>query len=173
MSCTKTVERIDLPFGLWTRVGRRKHKLYRIRQMTPVCPGGFHVGTLSSPGKYDSTCASFGPPESTTQMANRSVQQFLHSSWQGVVGHAHCPGMFFPTVIAPLCGGSGPHWRHLANASEPFVCGGDAALCQLLQDHLLVHGQVTIIFVVSVCLSVCLFVVQSFSQPSLIRFRSN
>ena len=41
---------------------------------------------------------------------------------------------------------------------------------------LLVHGQVTIIFVVSVylfvCLSLCLFV-QSFSQPSLIRFRSN
>jgi len=36
----------------------------------------------------------------------------------------------------------------------------------------LVHGQVTIIFVVSVGLSVCLFV-QSFSQPSLIRFRSN
>ena len=36
----------------------------------------------------------------------------------------------------------------------------------------LVHGQVTIIFVASVGLSVCLFV-QSFSQPSLIRFRSN
>ena len=35
----------------------------------------------------------------------------------------------------------------------------------------LVHGQVTIIFVVTLCLSVCLFV-QSFSQPSLIRFRS-
>ena len=34
--------------------------------------------------------------------------------------------------------------------------------------YLLVHGQVTIIFVVSVCLFV-----QSFSQPSLIRFRSN
>jgi len=57
----------------------------------------------------------------------------------------------------------------------------------LIQDHkdavklewqqvddvaLLVHGQVTIIFVVSVCLFVCLFV-QSFSQPSLIQFRSN
>jgi len=36
----------------------------------------------------------------------------------------------------------------------------------------LVHGQVTIIFVVSVCMSVCLFV-QSFSQPSSIRFGSN
>jgi len=43
-------------------------------------------------------------------------------------------------------------------------------------SRVLVHGQVTIIFVVSVCLSVYLFVclfVQSFSQPSLIRFRSN
>ena len=36
----------------------------------------------------------------------------------------------------------------------------------------MVHGQVTIIFVVSVGLSVCLFV-QSFSQPSSIQFRSN
>ena len=39
-------------------------------------------------------------------------------------------------------------------------------------QYLLVHGHVTIIFVVSVGLSVCLFV-QSFSQPSLIRFQSN
>jgi len=39
-------------------------------------------------------------------------------------------------------------------------------------EHLLVDGQVTIIFVVSVCLSVCLFV-QSFSQQSSIRFGSN
>jgi len=34
---------------------------------------------------------------------------------------------------------------------------------------LLVHGQVTVILVVSFGLFVCLFV-QSFSQPSLIRF---
>jgi len=37
---------------------------------------------------------------------------------------------------------------------------------------LLVYGQVTIIFVLSVCLFVCLFV-QSFPQPSLIQFRSS
>jgi len=30
-------EPIDLPFGLWTRVGRRKHKFNRIRQMAPMC----------------------------------------------------------------------------------------------------------------------------------------
>jgi len=25
----------------------------------------------------------------------------------------------------------GAYWRHLANMIEPFVCGGDAALCQI------------------------------------------
>jgi len=43
---------------------------------------------------------------------------------------------------------------------------------RVAESRVLVHGQVTIIFVVSVGFSVCLFV-QSFSQPSLIRFRSN
>jgi len=50
------------------------------------------------------------------------------------------------------------------------------AFCQRVVVNILIHGQVTIIFVVSVCLPVCLFVclfVRSFSQPSLIRFRSN
>ena len=42
------------------------------------------MGTLVTPGEYDGTCASFGPPESTTQMANQSVQLFLHSARQKV-----------------------------------------------------------------------------------------
>ena len=25
----------------------------------------------------------------------------------------------------------GAHWRHLKNTSEPSMCGGDAALCQI------------------------------------------
>jgi len=33
-------EPIDLPFGLWTRVGRRKHKFNHIRQVAPMCPDG-------------------------------------------------------------------------------------------------------------------------------------
>jgi len=39
-----------------------------------------HESTLGPPGKYDGICASFGPPESTTQTANRSVQPVLQSS---------------------------------------------------------------------------------------------
>ena len=25
----------------------------------------------------------------------------------------------------------GAHWRHMANTTEPSICGGDAALCQI------------------------------------------
>jgi len=46
-----------------------------------------HEIVLVQPGEYDSTCASFCPPESTTQTANRSIQPCLHSSRQSVVGH--------------------------------------------------------------------------------------
>jgi len=34
------VEPIDLPFGLWTRMDRWKHKFNRIRQVAPWCPYG-------------------------------------------------------------------------------------------------------------------------------------
>jgi len=43
-----------------------------------------HEGTLAPPGKYDWTCASFLPLESTTELANGSVQLFLHSLRQKV-----------------------------------------------------------------------------------------
>jgi len=36
----KMAELIDLPFGLWTQVGRRKQKLNRIRQVAPTYPHG-------------------------------------------------------------------------------------------------------------------------------------
>ena len=51
--------------------------------------------TLAPLGKYDWTCASFSPLESTTKMANGSVQPFLHSLWQKVPmlynGHPYPP----------------------------------------------------------------------------------
>jgi len=40
VSCAEMAEPIDLPFGLWTRVGRRKHKFSHIRQVAPMCPHG-------------------------------------------------------------------------------------------------------------------------------------
>jgi len=57
------------------------HKAHRCRRMVQsYSPGGgnvsSHKSTLVPPGQYDWTCASFGPLESTTQTANRSVQPF-------------------------------------------------------------------------------------------------
>jgi len=40
VSCAEAAEPIDLPFGLWTRVGRMKHTFNRIRQVAPMCPHG-------------------------------------------------------------------------------------------------------------------------------------
>jgi len=34
----KMAEPVHLPFGLWTQVGRRKHKFSHIRQVAPICP---------------------------------------------------------------------------------------------------------------------------------------
>jgi len=48
----KMAEPIDLQFGLWTRVGQRKHKFNRICQVAPVCLLGGHIGVAPG-GEYD------------------------------------------------------------------------------------------------------------------------
>ena len=62
--------------------------------------------TLAQPREYDWTCASFGPPKSTTQAANRSVQPFLHNS------RLKAPMLYngrpFPPKLPFLMGGCGP-----------------------------------------------------------------
>ena len=69
--------------------------------------------------------------------------------------------------------GTGSRGRfYVKNLSRELYRGDEAGTEASGCARKLVHGQVTIIFVVSVCLSVCLFV-QSFSQPSSIRFGSN
>ena len=40
MSCTEAAEPIYLPFGLWTRVGQRKHKFNAIYQVALMCSQG-------------------------------------------------------------------------------------------------------------------------------------
>jgi len=50
VSCARMAELIDLPVGLWTRVGRRKHKFNRIRQVASMCPHWRNLAnTIESP----------------------------------------------------------------------------------------------------------------------------
>ena len=62
---------------------------------------------------------------------------------------------------APMCLHRRAHWRHLANTTEPYVCGGDAALCHstLTTCHhyyLRRGGYFLVVVCLSVCLSICL-----------------
>jgi len=80
----------------------RPHRRRR-RTVQSYSSGGamcLRMATLASPGEYDRTCASFGPPDSRTQTANRPVQPFFHSSPQ-------CHRALSPNNC-PFAWGSGP-----------------------------------------------------------------
>jgi len=70
--------------------GQSNFKAYHCRRRVVQCYStgdgnvSFHKGTLAPPGKYDWTFASFSWLKSTTEMANGSVQPFLHSLRQKV-----------------------------------------------------------------------------------------
>jgi len=81
---------------------------------------------------------------------------------EGLMLPWHCGKGVHPGLKAEYCSG-------LPDEHTFSLCDLMLDLSQHSLPNLLVHGQVTIIFVVSVGLSVCLsvcFFVQSFSQPS-------
>jgi len=105
MSCAKTD---DLPFGLWTWVGPRKH-------VQSYLLGGANVP--------DNTL-----PWAVQKRLNRSIcclgcrLGWAKGSTSSIV-FARCHQLMFPYGWA--------HWRHLANTTKPSVGCGDAALCQI------------------------------------------
>ena len=60
----------------------------------------------------------------------------------------------------------GVRWRHLANTTEPSVCGSDASLCQITLTTCYIGSRLSDHYFRSVCwfvcLSVCLFVCAEF-----------
>jgi len=71
----------------WSKQFDKRPHRSRRRTVQSYSPGGAsvpcHVDTLAPPGNTIKL-ASFGPPESTTQTAIRSVQPFLHRARQKV-----------------------------------------------------------------------------------------
>jgi len=174
VSPAKTTEGIEMPFGLQTRVGPRNDVLDGVQ--IPVRRGNFEGGEGAA------HCKIYGlSAVSCAKSAERIQMSFgMLSEWCGpreACVRRWCtlvpPGVYHRTVHARLrCG-------LFVKLLRPLV-DSRTAQKHVRLSCVLVHGQVTIIFVVSVglsvCLSVCLFVclfVQSFSQPALIRFRSN
>jgi len=107
-----------------------------IRQVAPICP---HV-----------THASFGLPESATQMASRLVQPFLCSSWQSVI-HTNCRQKF--------SFGASSGWElltcdHMANVCWDGVGGRCLSSVSVFFMRLLFDWSRSWCWVMSVCLSV-------------------
>jgi len=106
VSCAKPTEAIENPFGMWIRVGPRKHVLY-----------GAQIPT----GK-GATLRAKRPAQDMSGAGGRYTQS---DSAGGSTGAVQCGCRMGSTKW-------GSHWRHLTNTTEASMCDGDAALCQIL-----------------------------------------
>jgi len=102
MSCAKTAELIDLPFGLWTLVDQRKHAFNR--QVAPMC--------------LTTICHEL--------CKNGLTDRFfcLDCGLGWVEGHTSSI-VFARWCQCALMGG------HIASTTELSICSGDATLCQI------------------------------------------
>ena len=122
-------------------------------------------------GIYDHTVALRISTADHSESAAQSVDVSVVLVTEAVCGSGRCSAGEYQCAVggscitaAQLCDGV----RHCSDGSDEDWHAACAVSSAAGLSHFLVHGQVTIIFVVSVCLFV-----QSFSQPSSIRFGSN
>jgi len=124
---TYTASRTSLNYenynNWWNQFDIRLH--HHSRQTVQLySPGGAnvpsHEDTLVPPDKYNWICASLGPSESTTQMANRTVQPFLHSSCRKSL-YFTMSAPFPPKIALPM-GDLDPHLiRDSFGPSKPKI----------------------------------------------------
>jgi len=127
--CAKTAEPTEMPFGLWAWMGPRNHVLDGgpavLRdvametnfgtQFAIIGFVGYNFGCMiASDMLFDSRGWVFGVKLSDEDIADFEVRRHVVTS----------------TTLAFYIWGA--HWRHLANMTEPSICGGDAALCQII-----------------------------------------
>jgi len=139
---TYTASRTSLNYenyNWWKQSDIRPH--HHSRQTVQLySPGGanvpFHEDTLVPPDKYNWICASLGPSESTTQMANRTVQPFLHSSCRkSLYFTMNAP---FPQKITLPMGDLDPHLIHDSlGPSKPKIQTASGSVQLLLHRWLL------------------------------------
>jgi len=105
VSCGKTAESIEMSFGMWTWIGQRNHALDGVQIHTRK--SGILRGEVAGSGRVWTSLAV----------------DILKVTQQGVEPVRCGCRLEFTRWDA--------HWRNLAYTSEPSVCGGDAALCQI------------------------------------------
>jgi len=100
---------IEMPFGLWTLVGPRKHVLDGAQ--IPPC-----------------NRAIIRRKDMPQHARRHSAMRCLKMAELIDLSFGLCTQV---CVVVPMCPHWRAHWRHPANTIEPPVCGSDAALCQI------------------------------------------
>jgi len=149
----KTAEPIEMPFGLRTRVGPGNHVLdgdpdppwegaiLRLKSIGTLC------GHLCENGWTDRDAVwildSEWPKESWARWGPDCPMRRGNFGGKGrPVCREPCRNGWTNQSAVWVVNSGGPkegqvqsyspsHWRHLANTTEPFVCGGDAVWCQI------------------------------------------
>ena len=102
----KIAEPIGLPFELWTRMGRRKHKFNRIRQVAPMCPHEKthcrHLANTIEPSVYggDAPCVKLLWPLvffGHSHLQSRADSRALRAEYC-IVGNAHNTAIYFNSI---------------------------------------------------------------------------
>ena len=123
MNCAKRAEPIDMPFGLWIRVGPRKHVLHG--GPDPHAKGQFRGKVMPVHARRQSavSCAKMAEPIDLTFVLWTLVCRKKHK---------------FNRIrqVAPVCHHGRARWLHLANTIEPSVSDGHAVMSNCF-EHLL------------------------------------
>jgi len=155
VSFAKMAEPVVMPFGLWTRVDQRKLVLYGSAHL-------LHLANTIEPSIFDSPakwlnqlrshlgCGLSGPKEPCIKLGVQITQGVIFRG----KGHAQA---FLTRLCHELCkngwtdrdaiwvvdsGRWGAHWHHLANTTEPSICGGHSPFYQISYfDHLFFYGR--------------------------------
>jgi len=121
VTCAKTAEPIVMPFGLWAQNCPRNRELDLDWVQIPHENGQFWMERVTH-------CKVCGlSAVSSADIAEPIDLQF--GLWSRVVRRKH--EFNHIRQVAPMCQHGRAHCRHLANTTEPSVCGGDAVLCQI------------------------------------------
>ena len=101
MSCAEIAASINLPFVLWTWVGRRKHKFNRIRQVAPMCT----ISIVFARWKHK---------------FNRICQMVLGTTWRIWLNHPSVAAMRSYVKLLWLLVVTGDCWNDCVQVRWPF-----------------------------------------------------
>jgi len=124
-----------MPFGLWARMGRRNHVLDggpAVLRDVAMATNFVTQFVITGFVGYNFGCMIACMIASDTQFYSRggfSGSSYPMKTIQNIADLEVLRHVAMATIFGFLY--MGARWRHLANTTEPSMCCGDTALCQI------------------------------------------